>query len=206
VEDLPDNRVDVEGTARRSVAADRVLWSLVVVESGEVPADAFTRCGDRLDVLSRALRAELGAGADVRTGALSVRPQRDEHGRPLRAVDVSGQVTLDVSLAEAGRAAGAAMAAGADHLNGPRLQVRDQAAVAEALLGEAVAAARRKAEHVAAAAGRRLGRVVSAVAVPDGAVPVARLMSAHSEYGGPELNPEDAEITATVRVRFALED
>jgi uncharacterized protein YggE len=206
MEDLPEDRVDVGGTARRSVAADRAIWSLVVVETGDVAADAFTRCGDRLDALTRALRADLGAGAEVRTGALSVRPQRDEHGRPLRAVEVSGQVTLDVPLAEAGRAAGAAMSAGADHLNGPRLQARDQAAVAETLLGEAVAAARRKAEHVAAAAGRRLGRVVSVAAEPDGAVPRATLMSARAERGGPELSPEDAEITASVRVRFALED
>src|SRR5215218_875669 len=157
MEPLGEDRVDVEGTARRTVAADRVLWSLVVSEAGDVPADAFARAGERLDGLTRALRDGLGDAADVRTGALSVRPQHDEHGRRLSAVDVSGQVTLEVPLAEAGRAAGAAMSAGADHLDGPRLQVREREAVAEALLGEAVEAARRKAEHIAAAAGRRLG-------------------------------------------------
>jgi uncharacterized protein YggE len=74
-------RIDVEGSARRSVPADRVLWSLAVVESGDVPAEAFARGGERLDALTRRLRDELGDDADVRTGALSVRPQRDEHGR-----------------------------------------------------------------------------------------------------------------------------
>jgi uncharacterized protein YggE len=206
MEQLPENRVDVQGTARRGVAPDRVLWSLVVVESGDVPAAAFVRCGERLDALTRALRAELGDAADVRTGALSVRPQHDEQGRTLRAVDVSGQVTLDVPLADAGRAAGAAMSAGADRLDGPALRVQDRPAVEEALLGEAVAAARRKAEHVAAAAGRRLGRVVSVAAEPQGAVPMARAMSVSSEYRGPELEPQDAEVSATVRVIFALED
>ena len=201
---LPEHRVDVAGTARRTVAADRVRWSLVVTESGDRPADAFARAGERLDALGRGLRDGLGDAADVRTGALSVRPQHDEHGRRLSAVDVSGQVTLEVPLAEAGRAAGAAMSAGADHLDGPRLQVREREAVAEALLGEAVEAARRKAEHIAAAAGRRLGAVVS-VAEGDELHPRGELMSARVA-AGPELAPADAEITACVRVIFALED
>ena len=134
-----------------------------------------------------------------------MRPQRDEHGRPLRAVDVTGQVTLDVALGDAGRAAGAAMSAGADHLNGPELRVKDRPAVAEELLGEAVQAARRKAEHVAAAAGRRLGRVVSVSEDADGGV-TPRLMSARADRGGPELEPADAEIVASARVVFSLED
>jgi uncharacterized protein YggE len=204
---VDENRVEVEGTARRSVAADRVLWSLVVTESGDRPADAFARAGERLDALTRGLRDQLGDAADVRTGALSVRPQRDEHGRPLAAVNVSGQVTVDVPLAAAGRAAGAAMSAGADQLNGPTPQLRDQPAVAEALLGEAVETARRKAEHAAAAAGRRLGAVVNVHEEAGDGFPRVELMSRRSSaYEGPELTPGDAELTATVRVRFALED
>ena len=200
---MEENRVEVQGTARRSVAADRVRWALVVIESGDEPASAFARAGKRLDTLTRGLREALGDGAEVRTGALSVRAQHDEHGRRMPAVDVSGQVTLDVPLADAGRAAGAAMSAGADHLNGPALQLGNQDALAEALLGEAVAAARRKAEAVATAAGRRLGRVVGVAEESDRPFPVARMAAAD---GGPELAPEDAEIAASVRVLFALED
>jgi uncharacterized protein len=205
---VEENRVEVEGTARRSVVADRVLWSLVVTESGDRPADAFARAGERLDALTRGLRDQLGDAADVRTGALSVRPQRDEQGRPLAAVSVSGQVTVDVPLAAAGRAAGAAMSAGADQLNGPTPQLQDEPAVAEALLGEAVGAARRKAEHAAAAAGRRLGPVVNVQESSGDGFPRAEIvgMRASRAYDGPELTPGDAEITATVRVRFALED
>ena len=68
MEQLPENRVDVDGTARRTVAADRVVWSLAVAESGDRPADAFARAGERLDALTRGLRDELGDGAEVRTG------------------------------------------------------------------------------------------------------------------------------------------
>jgi uncharacterized protein YggE len=200
---VDDDRVEVQGVARRSVAADRARWALVVVESGDAPADAFVRAGERLDALTRGLRDALGDVADVRTGTLSVRPQHDEHGRRLGAVDVSGQVTLEVPLAEAGRAAGAAMSAGADHLNGPTLRVQDSEAMAEGLSGEAVAAARRKAEALAAAAGRRLGRVVSVADESNQPIPMELMAARH---GGPELAPADAEITTSVRVVFALED
>jgi uncharacterized protein YggE len=100
------------------------------------------------------------------------------------------------------------MSAGADQLHGPTLRVRDEPAVAEALLGEAVQAARRKAERAAAAAGRRLGPVVNVQEEPgEGFFPRGEPMSMRTGgHDGPELTPEDAQVTATVRVRFALDD
>ena len=158
---IAEDRVVVSGTASRSVPADRAVWALVVVETGEAPAEAFGRCGRRLDALTRALRDALGEAAEVRTGALSVQPQRDVEGRRLETVEVRGQVVVDVPVEAVGRASGAAMSAGADRLEGPALEVRAATAIGEELLADAVAAARREAERIASAAGRRLGRVVS---------------------------------------------
>ena len=81
-------------------------------------------------------------------------------GRPLTP-SMSRQVTVEAALSEAGRASGVAMSAGADRLRGPLLRVSGQEAIAEELLRDAVAAARRKAEHLAQAAGRSLGPVIS---------------------------------------------
>ena len=180
---VPEDRVVVAGTARRGVAADRAVWALVVTESGDAPGATFTRCGERLDALTQALRDALGDAADIRTGALSVQPQRDPDGQRTARIEVSGQVTIDVPVGEAGRAAGAAMAAGADRLNGPNLEVGEREAIAEELLGEAVAAARRKAERIAEAAGRRLGHVVS-VTEDEDVRPYARLGRAHVRARG----------------------
>jgi uncharacterized protein YggE len=202
-----EDRVVVSGTARRGVAADRAIWALVITESGDAPGATFTRCGERLDALTQALRDGLDDTADIRTGALSVQPQRDPEGRRTDHIEVSGQVTVDVPVSEAGRAAGAAMSAGADRLNGPNLEVRQREAIAEELLGEAVAAARRKAERIAAAAGRRLGHVVS-VTEDEDIRPYrasAVLMSAGGDHDGPDLAPSDAEIRVAVHVVFALE-
>jgi len=203
---LPDDRVEVRGTATRALAADHAQWALVVTESGDRPAAVFARCGERLDALTRGLRDALGEAADVRTGAVRVAPQRDERGRPLARVDATGEVTVRVRLADAGRAAGAAMDAGADHLRGPSLEVAGQPQIEEELTGAAVAAARRKAEHVAAAAGRTLGRVVSVAEAEEGHRPIVRAALASSGgYEGPELSPGDADVAVSVRVVFALD-
>ena len=173
--ELGEDRLLVTGEARREVAADRAVWTLLVTEEGDSAAETFARCGGRLDALTAALRGAFDAG-DVRTGALGVRPQHDDHGRPTERVDVWGQVVLDVPLADAGRAAGAAMSSGADRLNGPALEVRETGAIEEELLAEAFAAARRKAERLAGAAGRELGRALS-VAEGVESAPVPRLHS-----------------------------
>jgi uncharacterized protein YggE len=98
------------------------------------------------------------------------------------------------------------MSAGADRLNGPALVVRDPGAVQEELLAEAVAIARRKAERLAAAAGRPLGGVVS-VSDEDEHGGVPRLHAgAVAAFEGPQLEPSDTEIAVTIRAVFAFAD
>jgi uncharacterized protein len=204
---MAEDRVRVSATARRAVPADRAVWTLAVAEAGEVPAEAFERCGERLDALTRALRSALADTAEIRTGAVTVRPQHDDHGRPTARVDAWGEVVIDVPLAEAGRAAGAAMSAGADRLNGPALVVRDPGAIQDDLLADAVGIARRKAERLAAAAGRPLGGVVSVSSDPgEDGYPRAYAMAAAGGYEGPELAPSDTEIAVTIRAVFAFAD
>ena len=87
---------------------------------------------------------------------------------------------------------------------GPVLEVRDTAPIQEELLAEAVAAARRKAERLAAAAERELGRALT-VAEGGDDVPVPRFHSGVSAFAeGPALEPADTVVAASVVVTFAL--
>jgi uncharacterized protein YggE len=204
---MAEDRVRVSATAQRAVPADRAVWTLAVAEAGERPADTFARCGERLDALTLALRSALADTAEIRTGAVTVRPQHDDRGRPTARVDAWGQVVIDVPLADAGTAAGAAMSVGADRLNGPALVVRDPGAIQEELLADAVAIARRKAERLAAAAGRPLGGVVSVSTDPaEDGHPRFHAMASVGGYDGPELAPSDTEIAVTIRAVFAFAD
>ena len=71
------------------------------------------------------------------------------------------------------------------------------------LLGEAVADARAKAEHLAAAAGRRLGTVRELQeSGPERAPAPHRVMAVEA----PDVRPSELTVTATVTVTFALTD
>jgi uncharacterized protein YggE len=65
-----------------------------------------------------------------------------------------------------------------------------------------MADARRKAERLAAAAGRRLGRVRSVEAESDD----RHTVEAFAVSGRPDVVPREQTVTATVTVVFALED
>jgi uncharacterized protein YggE len=98
---------------------------------------------DHVKVTGSASRSLAPDGVVWRADAV----ERDED--PRAAVDRAGDV------------AQAAMAAGADRLRGPQFAYEGAAAAREELLGEAMADARVQAERLAAAADRRLGRVIS---------------------------------------------
>jgi uncharacterized protein YggE len=83
----------------------------------------------------------------------------------------------------AAQAISEAIAAGVDRLSGPRFSVRDRSPVIEELLGEAIEAARRKAERVAEEE-------------------IAEPMSASS--GHLDLQPAQVTLSASVRVTFSL--
>jgi uncharacterized protein YggE len=192
-----DDHVRVSGAAGRSLAPDRVVWRADAVEYDENPRAAFERCGARLNQLSERL-SEVG---DITTSAVTVQPDWESGERPSRT-RATGGVRVRADVARAGAVAQAAMAAGADTLDGPRFVYERWDATREELLDDAMADARRKAERLAAAAGRRLGRVRSVEAVSDD----RHVVEAFAVSGGPDVTPREQTVTATVTVVFALTD
>jgi uncharacterized protein YggE len=154
---IADDRLSVLGHASGEVEPDRLEWTLIVREADGDPRAAFDRCSQRLNALAGALSM-----AQVTTGAAAVSPERDyETGRPTGRHEAHAALTAVAALALGGEVAATAMEAGADELRGPRLRLPDSDEIVDGLLADAVAAARRRAERMAAAAGRKLGRIVS---------------------------------------------
>jgi uncharacterized protein YggE len=194
---VSDDRIRVTGSAGRAIEPDSVTWRVEAIEFDDDARAAFERCSARLNRLSE----QLAAVGDVTTSAVAVQPDWEEGGRhPVRKRAV-GAVRVQSAIARAGDAAQAAMEAGADSLDGPRF-VYDAAPAARAeLLDAALADARAKAERLAAAAGRRLGRVRTIDAQPDD-----RHIVEASFSSGPDVIARDQNVTATVVAEFALED
>jgi uncharacterized protein len=190
---VTDDRVTVTGAASRSVAPETATWRAEAVEADDDPRAAFERCGVRLGGLVE----RLAAVGEVSTDAVVVQPRwRDDGPAGAEAI---GAVRVRCPAVRAGEVAQAAMAAGADRLHGPRFEYEGERAAREELLGEAVADARRKAERLAAAAGRRLGAVRSIDESDD------REIIAMSASGGPDVRPREQQVTASLTVVFELE-
>jgi uncharacterized protein len=196
---VSDDHVRVTGTARRALEPDSVTWRVEAIELDDDARAAFERCTARLNTLSERL-ATVG---DVTTSAVAVQRDWEDDGgtrHPTRKRAV-GAVRVRAPIGRAGDAAQAAMEAGADSLDGPRFVYDGADAVRADLLESALADARAKAESLAAAAGRRLGRVRTIEAEHDRGIHELSFASS-----GPEVIPRDQDVTASVTVAFALED
>jgi uncharacterized protein YggE len=147
--------ITVLGHAVGEQAPDRVEWTLIVREVDADPRAAFDRCAGRLNALAGALSM-----AEVTTGAVAVAAQYEER-KPTGRHEAHAALTAVAALALGGEVAAAAIDAGADELQGPRVRFPDADELYDALHAEAVQIARRRAERIAAAADRQLGRVVS---------------------------------------------
>jgi uncharacterized protein YggE len=193
---VSDDHVTVAGSAERAVAPGAATWRAEAVEADDDPRLAFERCSERLN----SLVARLERLGEVATEAVVVQPRWAEGGAA--GAEAIGAVRVRALAERAGEVAQAAMASGADRLHGPRFEYDDADGVREELLGEAVGDARRKAERLAAAAGRRLGPVRAIAEAGPERVGVQRTMAAEA----PEVRPRELTVTATVTVRFALVD
>ena len=201
----------VEGSARRSVAPDVATLRMVVREVDADQRAAFERCRPRLNEAVARLHAVVGDEGQVTTGTLRVEPYwepSEEHHRGLRVQEAVGPIAVECTAALAERVLTAAVALGLEELQGPRYSVRDPSPVLDELLGEAVAAAQRKAQRLAAAAERSLGRIVAVEeGVRDGWGDEGgvRLLSAGAAAPEVDLRPGESTLTAAVRVTFAIE-
>jgi len=211
---METDRVVVLGRARRQAPPDAAVLQMQVVEVDQDQRAAFARCGPRVDAVVSELRRLVGADGVVTTGVLHVERYYDDavedDGQSPRLHAARCPVAVQCGPDRAAEVASTAMEAGVDQLDGPRLFLRDSSALVEQLLEEAVAAARRKAERLARAADRRLGLPVaieergsrgwSEDDFEDGGV-IYRASSA-----GPDLQPAQLTLTATVRVAYALSE
>jgi uncharacterized protein YggE len=203
---MDDNCLQVAGIARSEVAPDRVEWQLIVHEAGPDARDAFARCSARLRALAGALES-----AYVTAGPVAVSPEVDEHRRPTGRQQARAALTAIAPIASAGDLAAAAIEGGADELRGPTLHTSGIEEARDELYAEAVHAARRRAEAMAAAAGRTLGRALSVRDHDDFDMLVAEGHSgAMSLSGGgmpsPPVVPRPTPISAAVQVVFELSD
>jgi uncharacterized protein YggE len=202
--------VSVSGVGTASAAPDRATFSVGVQSMAPTVAAAVQENNTRVAAVVAALRKLGATDAEIRTSHVSIYPQQDHQpGREPRIFSYQVSNTVSVTRghpAEVGKFLQAAVDAGANTVSGVNFIVSDPSKVRESSLAAAFADARAKAEILARAAGRSVGRAVSitegtAVAPPPYPIQRAAMMEAKADM---TVEPGSEELSFTVSVIFEL--
>jgi uncharacterized protein YggE len=155
---------------------------------------------ENADLMTAVIAALKKAGGDqLQTQQVSLYPKTDAQGS-ITGYTAQNTVTARAKIAGAGALIDAAVAAGANTVDGPSLGVSDSAALYRQALAKAIVDARAKAAALAQAGGFGLGTVVS-VTEQGGQPPVAFQKAAG---GSTPVEPGTQDVTADVQVSFAI--
>jgi uncharacterized protein YggE len=201
--------VIVTGTGSVQAAPD-VLTVDLAVEVHAAGVDAALASAN--EAMSAIQRAVLSAGVrhdDLQTADLAIRTDYDhEHRRTSGFVVTQALRVLVRDVSTAGAIISAAAAAGGDatRVHGVTFAVEDDGDLLDQARQRALADARHRADLLATAAGRRLGRALRIVEQDGRGEPrpmAARAMAA--EAANVPLQPGSARLVAGVTVEWALE-
>ncbi len=154
--------ITVTGTGTVSATPNQAVFTFGVTTHGETAVQALTANSAEMRKLIDALKAAGIPSAALQTSSVSLSSVTSDQGDAIIGYTASNSVTATIAgIARAGEIVDAAVAAGANQVDGPNLTVSDQTALYRAALKAAVADARLKAETLAAASGLQVGTVNS---------------------------------------------
>lgn len=202
--------VTVSGTGRVELTPDRATFSVGAQTTAPTVAAAVQENNARVAAIVAALKRLGATDREIRTTQVSIYPQQEvANGRAPKVVgyQVSNSVTVTRDdPAAAGKFLQAAVDAGANSVSGLSFTVSDPTRGRDAALQSAYADARAKAEVLARAAGRTLGRAIT-IAESGGVrppVPYAFEAKAMGRSAEVPIEAGTEEVSFSVSVVFEL--
>jgi uncharacterized protein YggE len=201
--------VTVSGAGSVSAPPDQAEITTGVVTQAPTAAEALAANSQAMERLLQALGGLGIAPRDIQTTNISVSPLRrpGRAGQPpeITGYEVTNQVRVKVrDLARLGRVLDQQVGQGANLVHGIQFGLQEPAPVLDEARKRAMADARRRAELYAAAAGMKLGRVVS-VQEAGAAAPRPEMAARATMSAAVPVAPGEQEIQASVSVTFILE-
>ncbi|MFO7173547.1 MAG: SIMPL domain-containing protein [Bacillota bacterium] len=205
--------ISVTGRAVLEVAPDTAQITLGVSEVAPTAAESYSRAAGTMQRLVAAIREQGIAESGIRTSGLSIYPEYEWSKEERRLVGYRTTATVTVTtrnLDRVGAIIDAAVAAGANEVQGIQFLVRDEARHLDAALEQAVADAKHKAERVARALGVKVGRPVQVQIHDTGSsmpilVKEAAMAADVAGRAGMPVLPGTSRYQVEVQVVFSLE-
>jgi uncharacterized protein YggE len=164
-QEAPIEMISVTGTGKVQLAPDRIRFTVGVETQAATPSEALAENNRKVEAVIAALRKVGAKSEEIQTSNFSIYPQFEylENRRPrIIGYQVSNNVTVTrEATADAGRMLQAAVEAGVNQASGLNFFVADETRARQEGLRKAFADAKAKAETLAAAAGRTVGRAVA---------------------------------------------
>ena len=163
-----ERTVQVQGEATITAQPDQAKMTFGVQTEGATAEEALKRNSELMNRVIQALKQAGVPQRDIQTSQLSVYPNMrypEPDGREAQPTVVSYTAVNQVSLTthnlnQVSSLVDAAVQAGANQVHGIQFALSDPEAVYEQALTQALALAKRRAEHLSQAAGARLGAIV----------------------------------------------
>lgn len=205
-------RLSVSGEGSATAAPDIATVTLGVSTRADTAADAMAQNAEQQQKVFDALTALGVAERDIQTSGLNLSPVMDytptQEGKPaiLTGYTAQNMLTLRVrDLAGLGAALDGLVSAGANEINGIAFSREDMTEAEDAARTAAIQAAQKRAEVMAAAAGMRLGPLISLSDAQSASGPVAfASMARDAKAAATPIAAGELTVSASVTAVFAL--
>lgn len=208
-EDAMPPMINVTGEGVVEAAPDIATLMIGVTTQGDTAAAALTANSTALEAVLARLTAAGIEPRDLQTSNLSINPNWTTNASSMSEISgyiASNMLTVRVrKLDTLGAVLDAAVTDGANTLNGLTFGLADPAPVLNEARREAVTDARAKAELLAAAAGVKLGKVISISDTVASAEPMP-MFRAEASAGMVPIASGELGISATVQIFYAIEE
>ncbi|MHB8643220.1 MAG: SIMPL domain-containing protein [Gaiellaceae bacterium] len=202
--DAKAGTVTVNGTGTVNTVPDTASMSFGVTTQAATAAAALAQNSSDAAKVIAALKDAGIAAKDIQTQSVSLQPRPNGTGDAIVGYTASNSVGATVrDIGHLGPVIDAAVAAGANTVNGPSLTREGADALYRDALKAAVADARAKAGALADAAKLSLGAVQS-MSEGGGGVPLPFAAGRAADVTSTPIEPGTQQVQATVTVTFAL--
>lgn len=207
----PARTVTVVGEARSQKKSEVASFTAGVNAVGDDKEKAITEVNDKVAAIIASVKEFGIKSEDIKTQNLNIYQNQETYYEEGRQKQRPGQWSvsnsIEIKLRDVDRASSLADLlgkSGANNVYGPNFTLDDDPAAADALFSEAIDNAKSKADRVAKAAGKSLGKVLSITEGVSSSGPVPMYRMEGGGGGGAGLEPGSGTISKSVTVVFEL--
>ncbi len=209
---LPGKTVTVTGSAESKEKNQVANFTSGVSAVNDDKEKAVKEVNEKMDAIISQVKDFGVKPEDIQTQNMSIYQRQDTYYEGTTAKsrpgqwDVSNSITITLrDVKKASELADLLTKSGATNVYGPNFTLEDTKDAESKLLGEAMEDAKKKAEILATASGRKLGKVVSVTeGFGGGGIVPMFLAEKAGGGGGASVEPGSASVSKTVTVTFAL--